>query len=145
MPTPLGRRTVLEVIQWFRVQNCTVIGGVPTIERTENRRFAQQFLSDLQRLQHAFPWMVGRIGTTSDSDNFRVKLNTPDRPIANATQKNRITSHGVAGRDRDRGRMGISCGGQFAKMIHGGSEGHLHLHVSEFNEGTNRCTAENAR
>ncbi|WP_432160315.1 discoidin domain-containing protein [Streptomyces sp. NRRL F-5630] len=77
----------LDVVNWFKAQGCYVMGGVPT----HWRRGVEDSRAGYMDVYHAFdmlsPWMVGRIGSVADADNFYANVNTPDQADC--------TAHGV--------------------------------------------------
>jgi hypothetical protein len=75
---PWDAATCLDVVNWFKSQGCYVIGGVPTHWRTQDSDSRPGFLSVYHAFNMLSPWMVGRIGTPADSDNFYTNVNTPD-------------------------------------------------------------------
>lgn len=68
----------LDVIHWFKQQGCYVIGGVPTHWRDQNSDSRPGFISVYKAFNMLSPWMIGRIGSASDEDNFYANVNTPD-------------------------------------------------------------------
>ncbi|MFJ5091927.1 MULTISPECIES: glycoside hydrolase family 71/99-like protein [unclassified Streptomyces] len=81
---PFGAEECLDVVNWFKERGCYVIGGVPTHWRTESEDSRPGF----SEVYHAFdmisPWMVGRIGSVADADNFYANVNTPDQAECDA-------------------------------------------------------------
>ncbi|WP_370682855.1 glycoside hydrolase family 71/99-like protein [Streptomyces sp. DfronAA-171] len=81
---PFGAEECLDVVNWFKARGCYVIGGVPTHWRTESEDSRPGF----SEVYHAFdmisPWMVGRIGSVADADNFYANVNTPDQAECDA-------------------------------------------------------------
>ncbi|CAM5324558.1 discoidin domain-containing protein [Streptomyces cyaneofuscatus] len=74
----------LDVVNWFKSQGCYVMGGVPT----HWRRGVEDSRPGYLGVYHAFdmisPWMVGRIATIADADNFYANVNTPDQAECDA-------------------------------------------------------------
>lgn len=68
----------LDVINFFKSEGCYVIGGVPTHWRDQNSDSRGGFISVYKAFNMLSPWMVGRIGTIADEDNFYNNVNTPD-------------------------------------------------------------------
>lgn len=68
----------LDVINWFKQQGCYVIGGVPTHWRDQNSDSRPGFISVYKAFNMLSPWMIGRISSVSDEDNFYINVNTPD-------------------------------------------------------------------
>lgn len=78
----------LDVIAWFKAQGCYVIGGVPTHWRTLDGDSRVGFTDVYHAFDMLSPWMVGRIGTVSDVDNFLQNVQTADKADCDA--------HGIA-------------------------------------------------
>ncbi|WP_370459430.1 glycoside hydrolase family 71/99-like protein [Chitinophaga sp. Cy-1792] len=74
----------LDVIKWFKSQGCYVIGGVPTHwrDQTSDSRFG--YMDVYKAFNMLSPWMVGRIGKVSESDNFLTQVNKPDLAFCKA-------------------------------------------------------------
>nr|WP_325570607.1 lectin [Actinospica sp.] len=70
--------TCLDVVNWFKNQGCYVIGGVPTHWRTSSDDSRAGFLDVYHAFNMLSPWMVGRIGSVADTNNFYTNVNTPD-------------------------------------------------------------------
>jgi hypothetical protein len=68
----------LDVINFFKNAGCYVIGGVPTHWREQYSDSRSNFISVYQAFNMLSPWMVGRIGTIADIDNFYNDVNAPD-------------------------------------------------------------------
>jgi hypothetical protein len=67
-----------EVINWFKGQGVYLMGGVPTWWRTLGDDSRQGF-ADVYRSFHMIsPWLVGRIGSVVDADNFYNVATVPD-------------------------------------------------------------------
>ncbi|MEO3404744.1 hypothetical protein AAFN85_12635 [Mucilaginibacter sp. CAU 1740] len=83
---PWSPAVCLDVINWFKGQNCYVIGGVPTQWRTapSGQDSRPGFLATYSAFNMLSPWMVGRIGNAGDSDNYYTNVNTPDQAYCNA-------------------------------------------------------------
>ncbi|MFJ3589161.1 glycoside hydrolase family 71/99-like protein [Streptomyces sp. NPDC090231] len=76
---PFDPAPCLDVVNWFKEQGCYVIGGVPTHWRTGTED-SQAGFGDVYRAFHMIsPWMVGRIGSAEQSDQFYRDINTPDQ------------------------------------------------------------------
>jgi hypothetical protein len=82
---PWSADVCLDVINWFKNQGCYVIGGVPTHWRTadSNSDSRPNFINAYKAFNMLSPWMVGRIGSAGESDNFFVNVNTPDQVYCN--------------------------------------------------------------
>jgi hypothetical protein len=74
----------LDVIKWFHAQGCYVIGGVPTWWREGKSDSRPGFLGVYTAFDMLSPWMVGRIGTIQDSDNYLKNTNLGDQAYCNA-------------------------------------------------------------
>jgi len=81
---PWSADVCLEVINWFKTRGCYVIGGVPTHWRTEDSDSRPNFLSAYKAFDMLSPWMVGRISTINDCNNFYTNVNLPDQAYCNA-------------------------------------------------------------
>ncbi|MFE9426355.1 discoidin domain-containing protein [Kitasatospora sp. NPDC006697] len=67
-----------DVIAWFKSQGCYVMGGVPTWWRTGTGDSRAGYLDVYHSFDMLSPWMVGRIGTAADADNFYTNATVPD-------------------------------------------------------------------
>ncbi|MEX6689978.1 glycoside hydrolase family 71/99-like protein [Danxiaibacter flavus] len=74
----------LDVIKFFKDEGCYVIGGVPTHWRDQNSDSRGGFISVYKAFNMLSPWMVGRMGTIIDEDNFYINVNTPDLAFCKA-------------------------------------------------------------
>ena len=81
---PWSAAACLEVVQWFQSQGCYVMGGVPTYWRTGTSDSRAGYTSVYDAFNMISPWMVGRIGSTADSDSFYTNVNVPDQAYCNA-------------------------------------------------------------
>ncbi|MFB7493585.1 xylosidase [Streptomyces sp. NPDC056161] len=68
----------LDVVNWFKDQGCYVIGGVPTWWRTGNNDSRAGFSDVYHAFDMISPWLVGRIGSVGDADNFYNVATVPD-------------------------------------------------------------------
>ncbi|WP_353940615.1 discoidin domain-containing protein [Streptomyces sp. HUAS MG91] len=75
---PFAPDVCLDVVNWFKAQGCYVIGGVPTWWRTGDRDSRPGFTGVYRAFDMLSPWMVGRIGTLADADNFYNVATVPD-------------------------------------------------------------------
>ncbi|MER5948096.1 discoidin domain-containing protein [Streptomyces sp. NPDC001904] len=75
---PFAPDACLDVVNWFKAQGCYVIGGVPTWWRTGDRDSRPGFTGVYRAFDMLSPWMVGRIGTLADADNFYNVATVPD-------------------------------------------------------------------
>jgi hypothetical protein len=142
---PWPAATCLDVITWFQNQGCYVMGGVPTHWRRGVEDSRPGYLEVYRALDMLSPWMVGRISTNADSDNFYQNVNLPDQAECNA--------HGVdyqpcvlPGDLQERHRRhGEFMWRQFYNLVRVGAQGIYISMFDEFNEGNQICkTAENA-
>ncbi len=76
---PWSPAVCLDVISWFKSQGCYVMGGVPTYWRTGANDSRAGYLDTYHAFDMLSPWMVGRIGTAADSDNFYASCTAPDQ------------------------------------------------------------------
>lgn len=76
----------LDVINWFKAQGCYVIGGVPTQWRTAptGQDSKPGFLATYSAFNMLSPWMIGRVGSISDADNYYNNVNIPDQAYCNS-------------------------------------------------------------
>jgi hypothetical protein len=75
--TPSDAQTV---INYFKSAGVTVMGGVPTYWRTltADSQTNTAWASVYRSFDIISPWSVGRYGTTTDADNFKINLILPD-------------------------------------------------------------------
>ncbi|MFJ6079888.1 glycoside hydrolase family 71/99-like protein [Streptomyces sp. NPDC092369] len=142
---PFGAAECLDVVNWFKEQGCYVIGGVPTHWRTGTEDSRPGFTDVYHAFHMLSPWMVGRIGTAADSDNFYQNVNQPD--LADCA------AHGIdyqpcvlPGDLQDRQRAhGDFMWRQFYNMVRLGAQGIYISMFDEFNEANQIAkTAETA-
>jgi len=81
---PWSADVCLEVINWFKSQGVYIIGGVPTHWRTQDSDSRPNFISAYNGFNMLSPWMIGRIGTIPDCDNFYTNVNLPDQAYCNS-------------------------------------------------------------
>jgi hypothetical protein len=140
---PWNAATCASVINWFKSQGCYVIGGVPTWWRTSVSDSQTNFLSAYSAFNMISPWMVGRIGNTSDVDSFLANPQTGD--LAYCTNNNIDYQPCVLPGDTGQRAHGDFMWRQFADLIYLGVQGIYISMFDEFNEGNQiACTAENA-
>jgi len=130
---PTDSAACLRVINWFKSQGCYVIGGVPSHWRTGDSDSVANFLSVYHAFNMISPWMVGRIGTAADSDNFRTNVNNPD--IADCVANGVDYQPCVLPGDTGQRAHGDFMWHQFGNMIQAGSQGIYISMFDEFNEG----------
>jgi hypothetical protein len=140
---PWDATTCASVINWFKSQGCYVIGGVPTWWRTGVSDSRSNFLSAYSAFNMISPWMVGRIGNASDSDNFYNNPELEDQAYCNANGIDYQPC--VLPGDTGQRAHGDFMWRQFYNMTRLGSQGIYISMFDEFNEGNQiACTAEDA-
>lgn len=124
-----------DVINWFKDQGCYVIGGVPTHWRTGNEDSRPGFSDVYHSFDMISPWMVGRIGSATQSDEFFTNVNSPDQADCDA--------HGIDYQpcvmpgDLQEGHRahGDFMWRQFYNMVRVGAQGIYISMFDEYNEG----------
>jgi hypothetical protein len=132
---PATAAAALDVINWFKSQGCYVIGGVPTWWRTGNNDSKAGFLDTYHAFNMISPWMVGRIGTISDADNFYNVATVPDQADCNAhgiDYQPCVLPGDVSVRQRVHGDF---MWRQFYNMVRAGVQGIYISMYDEYNEG----------
>lgn len=81
---PFSVEQCLDVIDFFKEQGCYVIGGVPTHWRNQNSDSKAGFIDVYKSFDMLSPWMVGRMGSLPEADNFYLNVNTPDLAFCKA-------------------------------------------------------------
>ncbi|HZM81693.1 MAG TPA: discoidin domain-containing protein, partial [Candidatus Limnocylindrales bacterium] len=81
---PFSPAACLDVVNWFKSQNCYVIGGVPTYWRTGINDSRPGFIDVYHAFHMLSPWMVGRTGDVAGLDWFYTNVNVPDQADCNA-------------------------------------------------------------
>jgi hypothetical protein len=125
----------LDVINWFKGQGCYVIGGVPTHWLAGNSDSRAGFLDVYHAFNMLSPWMVGRIGTAADSDNFYTNVNVPNQADCNShgiDYQPCVLPGDVSARQRAHGDF---MWRQFYNMVRVGAQGIYISMFDEFNEG----------
>jgi hypothetical protein len=125
----------LDVIDWFKGQGCYVIGGVPTHWLAGNSDSRAGFLDTYHAFNMLSPWMVGRIGSPADSDNFYTNVNVPDQADCNSHSIDYqpcVLPGDVSARQRAHGDF---MWRQFYNMVRVGAQGIYISMFDEFNEG----------
>jgi hypothetical protein len=125
----------LDVINWFKSQGCYVIGGVPTWWRTGDRDSRAGFSDVYHAFDMISPWMVGRIGSVSDADNFYNVATVPDLAECAAhgiDYQPCVLPGAVLLRQRAHGDF---MWRQFYNMVLAGVQGIYISMFDEFNEG----------
>ncbi|MEV8439568.1 discoidin domain-containing protein [Actinosynnema sp. NPDC051121] len=80
---PFTPQQCQDVVDWFKGQGVYLIGGVPTHWRREVEDSRPGFAQVYRSFHMISPWMVGRIGSVADADNFYVNVNSPDQAECN--------------------------------------------------------------
>ncbi|WP_214102631.1 hypothetical protein [Acrocarpospora catenulata] len=132
---PFAPGPCLDVINWFKSQGVYVMGGVPTYWR-QGINDSRAGFGDVYRAFHMIsPWMVGRISTIADADNFYTNLTVPDQAECNARgidYQPCVMPGEVTRRHR---RHGDFMWRQFYNVIRAGCQGIYISMFDEFNEG----------
>jgi hypothetical protein len=127
------------VINFFHNQGCYVMGGVPTWWRTGVSDSRAGYLSVYSSFNMISPWMVGRIGTAADSDNFYTNANVGDQAYCNAhgiDYQPCVLPGDVSARQRANGTFMWE---QFYNMVRVGAQGIYISMFDEFGEGNQIC------
>jgi hypothetical protein len=127
------------VINFFEGQGCYVMGGVPTYWRTGVNDSRAGYLSVFSSFNMISPWMVGRIGTAADSDNFYTNVNVGDQTYCNANgidYQPCVLPGDVSANQRANGTFMWE---QFYNMVRVGAQGIYISMFDEFGEGNQIC------
>ena len=127
------------VINFFEGQGCYVMGGVPTYWRTGANDSRAGYLSVYSSFNMISPWMVGRIGTAADSDNFYTNVNVGDQTYCNANgidYQPCVLPGDVSANQRANGTFMWE---QFYNMVRVGAQGIYISMFDEFGEGNQIC------
>lgn len=132
---PWDAAPCLDVVNWFKAQRCYVIGGVPTWWRTGDRDSRPGFSDVYHAFDMLSPWLVGRVNTVADADNFYNVATVPDLA--------ECAAHGIdyqpcvlPGSVTQRQRVhGDFMWRQFYNMVRAGVQGIYISMFDEFNEG----------
>jgi hypothetical protein len=142
---PWSPSVCLDVVNWFKGQGCYVMGGVPTYWRTGTNDSRAGYIDVYRAFNMISPWMVGRIGTAADSDNFYATCSVPDQADCNAhgiDYQPCVLPGDVSARQRAHGDF---MWRQFYNMIRAGAQGIYISMFDEYGEGNQIArTAENA-
>jgi hypothetical protein len=128
---PWSAADCLSVVQWFQSQGCYVMGGVPTYWRTGVNDSRAGYLDVYSAFNMISPWMVGRIGTAADSNNFYTNVNTGDQSYCNAhgiDYQPCVLPGDLSARQRAHGDF---MWAQFYNMVRVGAQG---IYISMFDE-----------
>jgi hypothetical protein len=130
-----GADACLDVVNWFKNQGCYVIGGVPTWWRTGVSDSRSGFSDVYHALDMISPWLVGRIGTSADADNFYTNATVPDVADCAAhgiDYQPCVLPGDVSARQRAHGDF---MWRQFYNMVRAGVQGIYISMFDEYNEG----------
>ncbi|WP_030460875.1 discoidin domain-containing protein [Kitasatospora sp. NRRL B-11411] len=125
----------LDVLNWFKAQGCYVIGGVPTWWRTGDRDSRAGFSDVYHAFDMLSPWLVGRIGSAADADNFYTVATVPDLAECTAhgiDYQPCVLPGGVGDRQRAHGDF---MWRQFYNMARAGVASAYVSMFDEYNEG----------
>ncbi|ETA71052.1 lectin [Actinospica robiniae] len=128
---PWSASDCLSVIDWFKSQGCYVMGGVPTYWRTGVSDSRAGYSSVYNAFNMISPWMVGRIGTVADSNNFYNNVNVGDQSSCNGNgidYQPCVLPGDLSARQRAHGDF---MWGQFYNMVRVGAQG---IYISMFDE-----------
>ncbi|WP_344553033.1 discoidin domain-containing protein [Kitasatospora saccharophila] len=132
---PFTPTQCLDVLNWFKAQGCYVIGGVPTWWRTGDRDSRAGFSDVYHAFDMLSPWLVGRIGSAADADNFYNVATVPDLAECNAhgiDYQPCVLPGGVGDRQRAHGDF---MWRQFYNMARAGVASAYISMFDEYNEG----------
>ncbi|BAJ30851.1 hypothetical protein KSE_50730 [Kitasatospora setae KM-6054] len=132
---PFTPAQCLDVLNWFKAQGCYVIGGVPTWWRTGDRDSRAGFSDVYHAFDMLSPWLVGRIGSAADADNFYNVATVPDLAECAAhgiDYQPCVLPGGVGDRQRAHGDF---MWRQFYNMARAGAASAYVSMFDEYNEG----------
>jgi len=132
---PWSAADCLSVVQWFQSQGCYVMGGVPTYWHTGVSDSRSGYLGVYSAFNMISPWMVGRIGTSADSDNFYTNVNVGDQAYCNSNgidYQPCVLPGDLSARQRVHGDFMWE---QFYNMVRVGAQGIYISMFDEFGEG----------
>jgi hypothetical protein len=141
---PFSAGACQDVINWFKGQGVYLMGGVPTWWRTETGDSRPGFGGVYRSFNMLSPWMVGRISSPADSDNFYNVAHAPDQAECNRLgidYQPCALPGDLAERQR---RHGDFMWRQFYNLVRVGAQGIYVSMFDEYNEGNQIAkTAEN--
>lgn len=141
---PWDAAACLDVVNWFKGQGCYVIGGVPREWRTGTGGSRSGYIGVYHAFNMISPWMVGAIGSVTDSDNAYNTYTVPDQADCNANgidYQPCVLPGDVSANQRAHGDF---MWRQFYNMVRAGVQGIYISMYDEFGEGNQICkTAEN--
>lgn len=142
---PWDAASCLEVVNWFKSQDCYVMGGVPTWWRSGISDSRPGFLDVYHAFNMISPWMVGRISDAAGSDWFHTNANVDDQADCDAhgiDYQPCVLPGDLQSRHRAHGDL---MWRQFYNMVRLGAQGIYISMFDEFNEGNQIAkTAETA-
>ena len=132
---PWSAADCLSVIQWFQSQGCYVMGGVPTYWRTGVNDSRAGYLNTYSAFNMISPWMVGRIGTVTDSNNFYTNVNVGDQAYCNSNNIDYQPCVLPGDLSANQRAHGDFMWEQFYNMVRVGAQGIYISMFDEFGEG----------
>jgi len=81
---PFTTAACLDVINWFKSQNCYVIGGVPRGWRQGTDGSRTGYISVYHAFNMLSPWLIGAVANTGEADNVYNNFMVPDQADCNA-------------------------------------------------------------
>jgi hypothetical protein len=140
---PWTAATCLDVVNWFKAQGVYVVGGVPTHWRDGNSDSRPGFLDVYHAFNMISPWMIGRIGSVGDVDNFFNTVQQQD--LADLNARGVAYQPCVLPGDTGQRAHGDFMWRQFYNLVRLGAHGLYISMFDEYNEGNQIAkTAENA-
>ncbi len=82
--TPTSSVECLTLINWFKSQNCYVVGGLPTYWRTSTGDSRTGFTAVYDACNMISPWATGRFSTDAGADSYMSGTMVPDFSYCNA-------------------------------------------------------------
>jgi hypothetical protein len=142
---PFAPAACLDVINWFKAQNCYVIGGVPTWWRTGVSDSRPGFIDVYNAFNMISPWMVGRAGDLAALDSYYNNANLGDQAHCNARGIDYQPCVMPGDLSSGHRRHGDFYWRHFYNMVRLGCQGIYISMFDEYNEGNQIAkTAENA-
>lgn len=142
---PFSTTACLDVINWFKSQNCYVIGGVPREWRTGVGGSRPGYSGVYHAFNMISPWLIGAIGNTGDADNIYNNFIVPDQADCNTNgidYQPCVLPGDLSLHQRAHGDL---MWRQFYNAVRAGCQGIYISMYDEFNEGNQIAkTAENA-
>jgi hypothetical protein len=81
---PFTAAACLDVINWFKSQNCYVIGGVPRGWRQGTDGSRTGYIGVYHAFNMLSPWLIGAVANTGEADNVYNNFMVPDQADCNA-------------------------------------------------------------